>query len=339
MNSTNKFIIYYFSGTGNSKNVAHWLAEEAKTKDMQVELINIANIDRKNIKQASPNAIISFVSPVHGFNYPPAMLHFIFRFPKGKNSILLLNTRAGMLVGKFITPGLSGISLYLSAFILLIKGFSIKGMFPVDLPSNWISIHPGLNKKTVDYLYEKNKQRVSEFAQRILSGRTDFRSCKEIIQDSLIAPIAIAYYFIGRFIIAKTFYASRDCDNCGLCSRTCPVQAIKTIDNRPYWTFNCESCMHCMCYCPKRAIESAHGIIVAIILIFNIVIMSFISQQFEINNQWLEFALESVLFLVAIGLWYRIFHYLLRYKWFERAIVYTSLTKLKFWRRYRGKKA
>lgn len=339
MSSIQSLNIYYFSGTGNSKNVAQWLADEAKAKEMQVELINISSTDRKNIQKAPSNFIIAFVSPVHGFNYPPAMLHFIIRFPKGKNKVVLLNTRAGMLIGKFITPGLSGISMYLSAIILLIKGFSIKGMFPVDLPSNWISLHPGLNKETVDYLYDKNKVKVANFAQRIFSGRNDFRACKEIIQDSLVAPIAIAYYFIGRFIIAKTFYASRDCDNCGLCSRTCPVQAIKTIDNRPYWTFNCESCMHCMCYCPKRAIESAHGMIVAFILIFNIIIMSFIYQQFEINNKWLEFAIESVLFLIAMGLWYRIFHFLLRYKWFERAIVYTSLTKLKFWRRYRGKKA
>ena len=72
------------------------------------------------------------------------MLNFLIHFPKGRNKVLLINTRAGMLIGKWITPGLTGIAFYFSALVLKLKGYSIKAMFPVDLPSNWISVHPGL---------------------------------------------------------------------------------------------------------------------------------------------------------------------------------------------------
>jgi hypothetical protein len=54
---------------------------------------------------------------------PAIMLKFIRRFPKWKNKVVLMNTRAGMLIGKFITPGLTGIAFYLSALILFLKGF------------------------------------------------------------------------------------------------------------------------------------------------------------------------------------------------------------------------
>lgn len=72
------------------------------------------------------------VSPVHGFNYPPIMLHYLLRFPKGNNEVMLMNTRAGMRIGNWVTPGISGISLYLSALILRWKGYKIRSLYPVD---------------------------------------------------------------------------------------------------------------------------------------------------------------------------------------------------------------
>ena len=95
-----KLIVYYFSGTGNSQKVALWLSQTAKEMNMETELINIANVTTLHQSAPTPDALVAYVSPVHGFNYPPVMLHFIHRFPKGKNDILLINTRAGMLIGK-----------------------------------------------------------------------------------------------------------------------------------------------------------------------------------------------------------------------------------------------
>ena len=114
-----KLTVYYFTGTGNSLKVALWLTQTAKEMSMEAELINIATIDLLQQHQLAPDTLVAFVSPVHGFNYPPVMLHFIRHFQKGKNDILLINTRAGMLIGKWITPGLSGITFYFSGLRLL----------------------------------------------------------------------------------------------------------------------------------------------------------------------------------------------------------------------------
>jgi ferredoxin len=339
-----KLMVYYFSGTGNSENVAHWLAEIAHEKGMEASLNNIAKIDRLSISAPEPEALVVFISPIHGFNYPPVMLNFILRFPKRQNHVLLLNTRAGMLIGKWNVPGLTGIAFYFSALILKLKGYSIKSMFPVDLPSNWISVHPGLNQRTVKYLHERNREKVYRFARKVLDGGTDFRGVQEIIQDTLISPISLGYYFIGRFFFAKTYYASADCDNCGLCIKSCPVKAIKTVDNRPFWTFNCESCMRCMSNCPKKAIETAHGSIVLITVISSLVFSGLFYHYFklwffDIEHTLLGFILESALFLGVLAVWYRLLHYAMRLRFVERLVVYTSLTKYKFWgRRYRALK-
>lgn len=344
MNTFQNVTIYYFSGTGNSKNVAKWFAEVAANQNIPCELVNIAEVDRLQITPPPANSLVVFASPIHGFNYPPVMLHFITRFPKAKNKVLLLNTRAGMLIGKWVTPGLTGVAFLFSSSILRIKGYSIVGMVPFDLPSNWISVHPGLNERTVKYLHQRVKERVVASAERVLSGKNHFKALREIIQDTIISPISILYYFIGRFVIAKTYYASSDCNNCDICIKGCPVKAISKVDNRPFWSYSCESCMKCMGHCPKKAIETAHGSIVVFSLINYLVLVALFYKYVAawitpIDNEWLKFVIESLLYLGFFGVWYRLIHYLMRFRWFERIVVYTSLTKYKWWgRRYRALK-
>ena len=342
MGTYQKLIIYYFSGTGNSRNVALWLSNVAKENSIESRLINIGQTDRLTIEQPDPEALVVFVSPIHGFNYPPVMMHFIMRFPKGKNKVLLMNTRAGMLIGKWITPGLTGVAFYLSALILKLKGYSIKSMFPVDLPSNWISVHPGLNERTVKYLHERNQEKVYRFARKVFSGDSDFRGVYEIIQDTLVAPISLGYYFMGRFLFAKSYFASADCNNCDLCIKGCPVKAIKKVDNRPFWTFNCESCMRCMSNCPKRAIETGHGYILVFSLLFSLLLSGlfykyFAELFFDIEHTFTGFIVNAALFLAILAVWYRLIRFSMRFRFIERIIVYTSLTKYKFWgRRYKA---
>ncbi len=336
--------IYYFSGTGNSKNVATWLSGVAEERGITCTLTDIGKVNRLELPLPPDDALIIFVSPVHGFNYPPIMLNFILHFRKGKNKIALVNTRAGMLIGKWITPGLSGITFYFSALILILKGYSIKALYPVNLPSNWISVHPGLNKRTVEYLHVKNKQRVKAFCLKILSGGSEFRSVLEIIQDVLVAPIAIGYYCVGRFFLAKTYYASGDCDSCNVCIKNCPVHAIKTIDNRPYWTIHCESCMKCLGNCPKKAIETAHGFAAFVLLVYNLIFLLLYYKYFPFDllggrNMFVSFIVESLFFVFGTSALYYLVHYMMRFRLFERAMVYTSLSKYRFWgRRYKALK-
>jgi flavodoxin len=172
-----KITIYYFSGTGNSRNAAVWLAASAKRSNIETNIINIAQVNRKAIESPPEDSLIVFVSPIHGFNYPPVMLHFIARFPRGRNNVVLMNTRAGMLIGKFITPGLTGAAFWFSSLLLKLKGYSISGLLPVDLPSNWISLHPGLNERTVKYLHERTNKKLKSLQMEFLKGKRILEPC------------------------------------------------------------------------------------------------------------------------------------------------------------------
>ncbi len=337
--------IYFFSGTGNARNVARWFAETALERDITAETIDIAKIDRKNIQPPPENSLVGFISPTHGFNYPPAMMYFIFRFPRSKgNRVFLMNTRAGLKLSKWFVPGLSGLALWLSSLILLLKGYRIVGMRSIDLPSNWISFHPGVKEKVVESIYSHCKSITIAFAGKILSGKKVYTAFRDIIQDILVSPVSIGYFFIGRFILAKSFYATNACDKCDLCINNCPVKAILTVDNRPFWSYRCESCMRCMNDCPKRAIETSHGYIIGIMCLLNIWLLmwfwQFVDRFITIpaGNGWVEVVLTIIrwgLTFVVMVVSYRIYHYLLRIPGVRQLFYFTSITRYKFWRRYK----
>jgi len=339
-------IIYYFSGTGNAKNTAFWIAEEVEKKKIKCEVHNIAKIKSNEIAISDENTLIGFISPTHGFHFPEIMRKFVRHFPKMKNcSAFVVNTRAGLRLGKVFIPGLSGVLHYWTAIILHSKGFRVIGLQAVDLPSNWLSLHPAVRKKGIELIYKHIEPKVRSFATKIIDGKKSYRVFYDIIQDIIISPIAILYILFARYFFAKSFISSSDCDMCRLCEKTCPVQAIKQIDNRMFWTFKCESCMKCMSNCPQKAIETAHGFIIAgsliltslsAFLINHILTFSpFVDWQ-VLENEYIKSILNTIVFFPLLFIAYRIMHYLMRFKLFERIFVLSSLTKYKFWGRYKA---
>lgn len=329
--------IFYFTGTGNARKIAMWFGECAENNNISYKLHDISKIDPNHITVKS-NSLIIIISPIHGFNYPKITIDFIRHLPKKTNDVILMNTRAGGRIGKLVTPGLTGIAFILASIILRGKGYKIKGEIPFDMPSNWISIHPSYREKTVKYLHRVNYNKVKNHADKIFSGMKDFAASKDIVQDLLIAPISFLYYLIGRYAFAKSFYASYKCDNCNLCVKECPVNAIKLTNNRPYWTLKCESCMKCMNNCPKKAIETSHGLIAALVILM-LILSSLIPFQNLGDSSlayWIQFIIKNILFFSLLVFLYRIQQIFLNYKFTARIISYLSLTHYKFWGRYKS---
>ena len=337
--------LYYFSGTGNAARVAEWAAEAAQSHGWTAEVIGIAGLRPGDLKTPGPRAMIGFVSPTHGFNYPPFMVEFIVGFPRSlhRNRVVLMNTRAGMKLGPVFLPGLSGIALWLAAIVLLLKGYRIAGMRPVDMPSNWISIHPALRGPAVVAMADRCRVIVHRSLSRVCTGERDMRGLFDIVQDLLIAPIAPLYYLFGRFFFAKSFYASAACNTCDTCSTRCPVGAIIQIQGRPFWTFRCESCMRCMNECPRRAIETGHGYLAAVLFLGNAYLADAV---WRVSTHWsgyhegmflygvARFIGDTLLGLALLALAYRAIHAVSRMPGIRQVLAATSLTTYDLWGRY-----
>ncbi len=335
--------IYYFSGTGNALTAARWIEKEAKAKKIATQLIPVDRLKTGELPSAKGKTLIGFCYPTHGFNLPWIMLKFIIRFPlmKGCN-VFLLNTRAGSKIGSRFLPGISGIAQVLPLLILLLKGFRIRGMFPLDMPSNWISVHPGFNEKTVSAIFQRCQTMIKGFCEIILEGKISIKPAVYIMLplDLALAPVALMYLLYGRFYFAKIFIASTDCNTCRLCETHCPTGSIKIIDRRPFWKLTCESCMRCINICPRKSIEVSHSLAVLIPVISSFVPAAFI---LTIINDHIPATLRgTVNFLVNWGMTLSLYFlvsgavfWLIRSRVINRLFSVTSLTR--YWRRYMAK--
>jgi ferredoxin len=348
MKEYKNLLIVYYSGTGNSKRVSEWISMKAKEKGLSCYVYSYREFISNPLPEIEGETLIGFCSATHGFNLPHSFIKLILRFNILKDSdVFIVNTRAGMKLSKLFLPGLSGITQFLPAIILKLKGYRIVGMRPVDLPSNWISLHPGLKEKVVISIRERWQRKISEFTEKIFAGkRVYLPAFISLPFDMAVAPIAIGYYLAGRFMLAKTFIATDKCNNCGLCIQQCPTKSIKLIDKRPFWKLTCESCMHCMNYCPERAIETSHITVIPLCwIIFGFVnpyvamkITGYISEYaygFRILNEAVVFTFQVIINIGLFAMVYYVFHRMMRYDFFIRLMRYTSLTGLRFWRRYR----
>lgn len=324
---------------------SRWIAENACGRHMEADIRPIDRFDRRAIKEAPGGALLGFVYPTHGFAPPWYMLKFILFFPRGRNSVFLLNTRAGMKIGGWNTPGLSGLALLLPLLILLLKGYRITGLMSLDMPSNWISIHPGLFPRAVAFIVHKCHGKINSLCEGIFEGRlvVPWHVPVFLILDVAISPISLLYLCIGRFFLAKTFFASQKCNGCRICAEYCPVQAIRIIDERPYWTFKCESCMRCMNTCPQQAIETSHSMAALMIAVTTSLPVAYYltalmnqsglvlgGSAFQIAERLLTWLFTLTFFYVL----YLLVFVLLRNPWVSRFFVYTSLTY--YWARYKA---
>ena len=192
--------IYYFSGTGNAACGAKWVAARARARGVAVEIHNIEKLKPGETPLPEAGGLVGFFYPTHGFNAPPLVLDFIRRFPRSRdNRVFFVNTRAGMKLFNWVTPGLSGVAELLPALMLRFKGYRPMGWRPLDLPSNWLSLHPALRGKAVDFIFDRCRQTMDTFADNVLSGKNQYRGLFDLPIDLLLVPIAFLYFFIGNF--------------------------------------------------------------------------------------------------------------------------------------------
>jgi Pyruvate/2-oxoacid:ferredoxin oxidoreductase delta subunit len=350
MQNWDSLYIYYISGTGNTRLASHWIADEAVKRGLKTVEQQIDRLENIAMPESGEKPLIGFAFPTHGFNAAPIMLRFIAGFPRELcKEVFLLNTRGCLKLYKLFVPGFNGLALMLPAFMLWLKGYRCIALRSIDMPSNWVPLHPGLKKKVIESIIAKAEPNIRDFANKILSGRRVFRGLLSLPADLLISPVAAAYYIGGRFFLSKTFIAGNKCNNCGICIKECPTASIRLVRNRPYWKLTCESCMRCLNHCPQKAIETAHGMAAAFMLIISavstwLIMLMVNSLNIQPDTLWWKILTQFILIAAMVAIvtfLYLIMHYAMGFKPIKYIVRFTSLTALPFWRRYlylKGKK-
>ena len=227
---------------------------------------------------------------------------------------------------------------------LTLQGYSIRGLLSIDMPSNWLSLHPGLRPQNAEAIVNRAKPKLDRFMETLLSGRRSLitlNNVYEITWAVLLSWISGLYLIIGRFFLAKLFFANRHCDGCGICKSNCPAGAIRMWGRkkpRPFWTYHCESCMRCMAFCKKRAIEAGHSWAIILYYITSIPVavyfLSWLAGLFPaaplLENSLLQKLLYLIYFYPSVFISYYAFYLLNRIPFINDLFTYTTLTHILF---------
>ena len=290
---------------------------------------------------------------------PWSMIKFLFRIPKRRSlPVMCVATRGALKIGSLHIPGASGFAAFFAAILMFLKGYCVKAIFSLDMPSNFINFHWGLHPKNVDKISKRSQQRLKLLIPRIFNGQRILFTRNNLWEILwcvlllwLVPLLPIVYLIIARMFMAKVMFSNNDCVGCGMCARNCPNNAIlmKKIGTkkRPYWTYHCENCLRCMGYCKKKAVEAGHSWAVLLYFITSVPIISFVwvwlhetLSFFPVRNGYFttevvyifNFLLYIVYFLSAVFLSYWIFWYLIRFPVFNSFFSLTTLTH--YYRRY-----
>jgi ferredoxin len=322
------------TGTGNSYKVAKWFIEAIDTAK-----ISLCQITEKHIDIGLGNSdLVVFSYPTHGFTAPWLMIKHVFRLPKGNGiPVVVLPTRAGTSVFGCPLPGMEGTAGYLIAFLLWLRGYKVKGVAGVDMPSNWTAVHWGLSQNNVQVIADRGKTKVTKLARDIVAGHNFYSGFIPLVIGLLLARISFMYIIIAQLILSKLFFASNKCNSCSLCQRICPKQAIIMVANRPRWDYSCDSCMACMNYCPQQAIQVSPFTVFLFSYIISLPVAAWIIEKLGYLQDpptILQFLIQYIYTLISVAFAYWLLHKILRISFV--ASIWGNLSHTKYFRRYKA---
>jgi len=239
-------MIFYFSGTGNSR----WIADEVSTFQNE-RLISIAeemnNGDKSFQYSLAESEIVGFIFPVYSWAPPSIVLEFIkkVRFTNYKGHYCFFICSCG---------DEAGLTLKIMNNAVRSKEWKWNAGFSVIMPNNYVSL-PGFDTDPKELEQTKLKEAVGtvKHINDILTKRTDVFECKKgswaFLKSRIINPLFNKYA-----VTAKPFHVTDGCIACGLCEKHCPMHNIKVSD-KPEWGDNCTSCLACYNICPQHVIH------------------------------------------------------------------------------------
>lgn len=233
-------MIFYFSGTGNSKYVAKQIA-----KITNEELVSInEKLKNYDTSEITVQDRLIFVVPTYSWQIPRVVRNWILKtdFKDTKNTWFVMT--CGSEIGN---------AEKYNKKLCDEKGFNYMGSAQVVMPENYIAMFNTPSEDEIEKLFDKANIQIENIANQIKENKP-FETPRNNIQDKFMSgPVNMLFY--PMFVKDKDFYADDKCTNCGKCVKVCPLNNIEIKNNKPVWNKNCTHCMACISYCPVSAIE------------------------------------------------------------------------------------
>lgn len=239
-------VICYFSGTGNSLQVARELARRIPG----AELVPVmASLKQEAIE--IPAQTVGFVFPLHAFSVPLPVKEFLkkLRLPNATH-LFAIATRGGSPCRVF-----RHIDKYLSH-----TGKRLDASCFIDMPNNYLLSFDLPAENVITSCEPAMLSRVETMASAI-QGRKQLHEKdphSNFLLENIVYPAITAVGHLTRYGgLEHKLYADAKCTGCGVCAQVCPADKIAMKNGQPVWQkgVECTFCFACIHYCPARAVQ------------------------------------------------------------------------------------
>lgn len=273
-------MIFYFSGTGNTKWAASKLA--AATREDLISIAPYMRADDSSHNLAEPfilkeNERLGFVFPVHGWRVPKLVREFISKMKilrepsdaSAENKAKADDSQKNRPFAYCVCTAGDSIGLTIENLNEVIsQNPSLQALGITEVSSSYSLIMPesyiGLPFMDVDPK-EREIRKKENAAQELAVVCEEIFDRKEGISRLVKGPIpwfftkVVGGFFENVLITDKRFHVEKDrCVKCGICANVCPVGDIKGGHGEyPVWLHHkdCLTCFTCYHHCPHHAIE------------------------------------------------------------------------------------
>lgn len=244
-------MIFYFSGTGNTR----WAAETLAQATGERQLFIPDELKGDTTYALAEDERIGFCFPVHGWQPPHIVRLFVKR--------LVLTTAAPSLRQHYCyavcTCGDNvGQTMDIFNSELRTIGLETNSVLSLVMPESYVCL-PFMYTDTPEKEQRKivaARERLEVFCQQVCRRE---KGIQELVKGATprLYSYVIGEYFNKRMITDRKFTVDGDvCIHCGKCAQVCPVGDIE-FDETPSWKndSSCTCCLSCYHHCPVHAIN------------------------------------------------------------------------------------
>ena len=234
-------MVLYFSGTGNSKFAAEFIADEINDQCVSLNYV-LKHNEPPEFASRKPFVICA---PIHAGRFPAVVMKLLskatFSGPRKVYFVATLSSKTCSVAASLKELAKN-------------KHLEFGGLFFVTMPNNYV-----LGGNVPDH-HEAEYQVKYVVVPRLLEVAYVIKN-DDIMPEDNANPVVSAVsgsvnVMFNKFTVtSERFVVSDDCYVCGKCVEACPVNNIIIINGDPLFRKRCVNCYACINRCPRKAIN------------------------------------------------------------------------------------
>ena len=234
-------MVFYFSGTGNSKYIGRRIADDIGDS---LYSINSALKNNEYFNDTDIDILI-FSVPAYAWRIPHVVENWIRKssFKNGAKAYFVMN--CGGEIGnaeKYVRK--------------LCKECSLEfmGCAEIVMPENYLAMFSTPTPEQGKKIIARAEPLIDSIITSIKSTNP-LPAYKTSLTGKAMSSIVNVLFYPLCVKADKFTVDSEKCISCGKCAAECPLNNVRIVEGKPVWDKDCTHCMACISVCPKAAIE------------------------------------------------------------------------------------